>query len=84
MALVISKVFKMSFFFTKSRHFLPKKSHSELKLGCFELEKTRNLFFVFFSFIKFVVSYSLFFTCLRFVIFLVFSFNTSFVVLLRW
>ena len=35
------------FFFVKSRHFLPKKSHSELKLGCFELEKTRNLFFFF-------------------------------------
>lgn len=35
------------FFFAKSRHFLPKKSDSELKLGCFELEKTRNLFFFF-------------------------------------
>lgn len=41
----LPKVF--SFFF-KCRHCLPKKSHSKLKLGCFELQKTRNLFFFFF------------------------------------
>ena len=46
----------MSFFFVKSRHFLPKKSHSELKLGCFELEKTRNLFFLFYSFFFFFLN----------------------------